>query len=73
MKLSLPNIEGPVDIWFDWKKSPTDDMWVDQSEIQQIDPDILEQYESSTLNSTERNYFQSEKNDADIQLKTFKT
>ena len=29
-----------------WKgKSPTDDSWIDRSELQKIDPDILEQYE----------------------------
>jgi len=51
-----------------WKgKSPTDDSWIDRSELQNIDPDILEQYESfSFSNSTESSSFQLGENDADI-------
>jgi len=56
------------------KKSSNDDMWVDRIELQQIDPDILEQYESSsTFNSKEPSSFQPGENDADISLKSPKT
>ena len=36
---------------------PIDDSWIDRSELQKIDPDILEQYESSSLNLTESSFF----------------
>ena len=50
-----------------WKeKPPTDDSWIDRSELQKIDPDILGQYKSSSLsNSTESSSFQPGENDAD--------
>ena len=42
-----------------WKeKSPTDDSWIDRSELQKIDLDILEHYESSSLNSTKSSFSQ---------------
>jgi len=47
-------------------KPPIDDSWIDRSELQKIDPDILEQYESSSSNSTESSSFQLGENDADI-------
>ena len=60
MKLSPPKMVGLVSIWFDGKKSSTDNSWIDQSELQKIDPDILEQYESSSSsNSTESSSFQT--------------
>jgi len=51
-----------------WKeKPPTNDLWIYQSELQKINLDILEQYESSfSLNLTESSSFQPEENDADI-------
>ena len=51
-----------------WKeKPPTNDLWIYQSELQKINLDILEQYESSfSSNLTESSSFQPEENDADI-------
>ena len=50
-----------------WKeKFPTDDSRIDRSELRKINPDILEQYESSSSNSTKSSSFQPGENDADI-------
>ena len=56
---------GLVSIWFE--KTPIEDSWIDRSELQKIDPDIFEQYESfSSSNSIESSSFQPGENDADI-------
>jgi len=48
-------------------KPPTDDSWIYRSELQKINPDILEQHESSSFsNSTESSSFQPGENDTDI-------
>ena len=51
-----------------WKEKPlTDDSWIDRSELQKIDPDILEQCESSSSsNSTKSSFFQPGENNTDI-------
>ena len=51
-----------------WKgKSPAEDTWLDRSELQQIDPDLLEYYESSfTRDSTESSSLPPGENDEDM-------
>ena len=51
-----------------WKgKSPAEDTWLDRSELQQIDPDLLEYYESSfTHDSTESSSLPPGENDGDM-------
>ena len=51
-----------------WKgKSPAEDTWLDRSELQQIDPDLLEYYESSfTRDSTESSSLSYGENDEDM-------
>ena len=51
-----------------WKgKSPAEDTWLDRSELQQIDPDLLEYYESYfTRDSTESSSLPPGENDEDM-------
>jgi len=52
-----------------WKgKSPAEVTWLDRSELQQIDPDLLEYYESFffTLDSTESSSLLHGENDEDM-------
>ena len=51
-----------------WKgKSPAEDTWLDRSELQKIDPDLLEYYESSfTRDSTKSSFLPHGENDGDM-------